>query len=167
MPFCAKCGAKIDEGTKFCPSCGASANDSNQSNSQQTDFSDKFAEFNNTADTTAQFDSADIENNKAMGVLAYLSWLVLIPLFVAGKSKFARFHTNQGLVLAIVELIWWVIEGVLTLVFGFIPVVGAIVAFILGLVNISFLVLTIIGIVNAVNGKAKELPVIGKYKVIK
>lgn len=167
MPFCSKCGAKFDEGTKFCPSCGASANASNQNNGAKTDFSDKFAEFNNTADTTTQFDSNDIDNNKAMGVLAYLSWLVLIPLFAADKSKFARFHVNQGLVLAIVELIWWVIETVLTIVFGFIPVVGAIVAFVLSIPNILFLVLAIIGIVNAVNGKAKELPIIGKYKVIK
>ena len=23
MPYCSKCGAELDEGTKFCPSCGA------------------------------------------------------------------------------------------------------------------------------------------------
>lgn len=102
-----------------------------------------------------------------MGVLAYLSWLVLIPLFAAKDSKFSRFHVNQGLVLAIVEIVWWIVEVVLGFILSFIPIFGSITIFLLGLVNIIFLVLAIIGIVNAVNGKAKELPIIGKYRVIK
>ena len=158
MAFCQKCGAELKDGAKFCPSCGASVNAGSK-----TDFSGTFEKFNDTADTTDQFDAADIEQNKAMGVLAYLSWLVLIPLFAAKDSKFSRFHVNQGLVLAIVEIVWWIVEVVL----GFIPIFGSIAIFLLGLLNIIFLVLAIIGIVNAVNGKAKELPIIGKYRVIK
>jgi len=30
-----------------------------------------------------------------------------------------------------------------------------------------FLVLAVLGIVNAANGRAKELPVIGKFKILK
>ena len=74
MAFCQKCGAELKDGAKFCPSCGASVNAGSK-----TDFSGTFEKFNDTADTTDQFDAADIEQNKAMGVLAYLSWLVLIP----------------------------------------------------------------------------------------
>lgn len=37
----------------------------------------------------------------------------------------------------------------------------------LGLVNLVFLVMLVIGIMNAVNGRAKELPVIGKFKILK
>jgi len=40
-----------------------------------------------------------------MAILAYLTWLVLIPLFAAKESKFARFHCNQGIVLAVAEII--------------------------------------------------------------
>ena len=163
MAFCQKCGTELKDGAKFCPSCGASVNAGSK-----TDFSGTFEKFNDTADTTDQFDAADIEQNKAMGVLAYhLSWLVLIPLFAAKDSKFSRFHVNQGLVLAIVEIVWWIVEVVLGFILSFIPIFGSITIFLLGLVNIIFLVLAIIGIVNAVNGKAKELPIIGKYRVIK
>ncbi|MDO4733556.1 MAG: zinc ribbon domain-containing protein, partial [Bacillota bacterium] len=63
-----------------------------QPTGEQNDFSAKIAALNNTADTTGDFDKADIEQHKVMGVLAYLSWLVLIPIFAAPKSKFARFH---------------------------------------------------------------------------
>lgn len=59
------------------------------------------------------------------------------------------------------------LEVVLGFILRFIPIFGSIAIFLLGLVNIIFLVLAIIGIVNAVNGKAKELPIIGKYRVIK
>jgi len=37
----------------------------------------------------------------------------------------------------------------------------------LGLVNLVFLVMLVLGIVNAANGRAKELPVIGKFKILK
>lgn len=39
----------------------------------------------------------DAQENKGMAVLAYL--IFLIPLLAAKESKFARYHTNQGLVL--------------------------------------------------------------------
>ena len=98
-----------------------------------------------------------------MGILAYLSWLVLIPLLAAPKSPFARYHANQGLVLAIVSTVVCVLLGALT----WIPVLGIIVGIVLSLVSIFFLILAIIGIVNAANGKAKELPIIGKIRLLR
>ena len=41
------------------------------------------------------------------------------------------------------------------------------IATLFSLLGIVFLVLDIIGIINAANGKAKELPVIGKYRILK
>jgi uncharacterized membrane protein len=43
----------------------------------------------------------------------------------------------------------------------------AIVGTLLGLVSLIFFILMIIGIINAVKGEMKELPVIGKYKILK
>lgn len=166
MPFCSKCGAEIPADAKHCPSCGAATESAKKAD--PTDFSDKISSFNNTADTTAEFDPADIESNKVMAVLAYLSWLVLIPLFAAKNSKFARYHVNQGLVLAIAEIAFWVAQSIIVTVLSAIFwALGAIVSTILGLLNLVFLVFAIIGIVNAINGKAKELPIIGRFKLIK
>lgn len=139
----------------------------NTQTNSQTDYSAKISALNETADTTADFDKADIEQNKVMGVLAYLSWLVLIPIFAAKGSKFAHFHANQGLVLAITEIAWWIVQGILSSVLYSISWRLGFISTILGLVNIVFLVLLVIGIMNAANGRAKELPIIGKFKILK
>ena len=127
-----------------------------------------FENLNNTADYTNTFDPADIQQNKLMGVLAYLSWLVLIPIFAAPKSKFARFHANQGLVLAIVHTAWiilsTILEFILTIINGYLGWIFGIIFTLLGLV---FIVPLILGIINASNGRAKELPLIGKIRILK
>ena len=128
-----------------------------------TDLNEKINELSETADTTSEFDQNDIQQNKAMGILAYLSWLVLIPLFAAKESKFARFHCNQGLVLAIAEIAIWVVCSIL----GRIPFIGWLFVVIEGLLGVVFLVFAILGIINAAKGQAKELPIIGKFRILK
>lgn len=171
MAFCGKCGAQVNEGVKFCPSCGASTEipkeEPTQQTGQQTDFSAKIAGLNNTADNTAQFDAQDIQNNKAMAILAYIGILVLIPLFAAKESKFARYHTNQGLVLYIAEIAYSIASAILSSVIFAISWRLYFLVSIIALVSLVFLVLLIIGIMNAANGRAKELPIIGKFKILK
>ena len=153
MLTCKQCGTQVEDGIMNCTNCGASIEAPVQQN-QPIDLSEKFNEFNNTADTTSEYDAQDIEKNKVMAVLAYI--LFFIPLLAAKDSKFARFHTNQGLVLFL--------GGIIASVVAVIPVIGWIVAPIAGLV---ITVLAVIGIINALNGRAKELPVIGKFKILK
>ena len=169
MAFCGNCGTKIDDHAKFCPGCGQAVEapateqikteateqpKAEQTQGQQTDFSAKVANLNNTKDTTDQFDKDDIEKNKAMGLLAYI--LFFIPLLAAKDSPFARYHANQGLVLFIC--------GLISSLVWIIPILGWIIAPILSIV---ITVLAVIGIINALNGKAKELPIIGKFKILK
>lgn len=127
------------------------------------DFNEEFNRFTNTKDTTAEYAPEDIQNNKVMAILAYLSWLVLIPLIAAKDSKFARFHCNQGIVLAIIEIVIWAIFGALS----FIPLVGWIFIIINSVLSLGCFALAVIGIINAANGKAKELPLIGHIKLLK
>ena len=127
------------------------------------DFQEKWNEINDTVDYTDTLNERDIQQNKGMAVLAYISWLVLIPLFAAKDSRFARFHCNQGLVLAIVEIVAWVVFGILSRL----PLIGWIFSILSALVSLVCLILAILGIVNAVNGRAKELPLVGKYTVLR
>ena len=127
------------------------------------DLNDKLNELNNTKDTTDEFDPTDVQNNKVMGILAYISWLVLIPLFGAKESKFARFHCNQGIVLAIAEILAVVVCGILSRI----PLIGWIFRIIESLVCLACLILAVIGIANAANGKAKELPIVGSVQLLK
>ena len=154
MAFCGKCGQKIAEGIKFCPACGApvEVNATQSAQSQQP---------------AGGYNQADIEQNKVMAVLAYFGILVLIPIFAAKESKFARFHSNQGLVLCIAAVLYGVAYSILSAVVLAISWRLYFVVSLLGLVSIVFAVLAVIGIINAANGKAKELPVIGKFKILK
>lgn len=119
--------------------------------------------FNATPDYTASFEPADVQSNRVMAVLAYLSWLVLIPLFAAKDSPFARFHCNQGIVLAIAE----VICGFVVAIGRRLPLIGWVFRIAGGLASILWIVLAVIGILNALNGRAKELPLIGGISILK
>lgn len=153
MQYCKKCGAQLEDDAKVCTACGAPVEEAANG---AKDFSEKVAALNNTADHTDDYDAKDIEDNKLMGILAYLGILVLIPIFAAKESKFARFHANQGLILLICSVI---ISAV-----SWIPILGWIVGAVGGLI---VFILMIIGIINVVGGRAKELPVVGKYTILK
>ena len=135
--------------------------------SKQQSIEEKLSVINNTADTTAEFEQQDIEKNKFMAILAYFGILVLIPIFAAKDSKFARFHANQGLVLCIAAVLYSVAYSILS---------GLIVAIswrlywlvsIVGLLGLVFLVWFVLGIINAAGGRAKELPFIGHFRLLK
>ena len=188
MAKCVSCGAELEDGAKFCTACGAkqeggtaqqnaqtqsNTQNSSQQGSAQESVKNAFASFNDTPDSTAEFDPDDIEKNRVMAILSYLSWLVLIPIFAAPNSKYARFHANQGLILAIAEVVWGVaytiISAVVGVIFGLIGLgmlAGLIIA-LLSLISLAFFIISIIGIVNAANGKAKQLPLIGKFVLLK
>jgi len=172
MAFCSKCGQQVNDGVKFCPACG-NPMESTQSTAADN-IGSKLSDLNNTVDSTADFDKADIEQNKVMAILAYLGILVLVPIFAAPNSKFARFHANQGALLCIVWIAWLIVDNILTRILwavfsSSLGLVGvySIFATILNLVYLVFTILAILGIINAANGRAKELPVIGKFKILK
>ena len=167
MAFCNKCGNQLPDGANNCPFCGAPTGNAQQNthNTHNTHKAQNFVNnMMNTADTTSQFDPQDINDNKGMSVLAYIGILFLIPLLACPNSRFARYHTNQGLVLFLLELA----IGVVTSIFAFIPVIGPIIGGLISAVGGIFtLVLMILGIINAAQGQAKELPLIGKITLLK
>ena len=152
MASCKKCGAELPQNAAKCPKCGAPT-----PAQQAKDFVNNV---NNTPDYSAQFDANDIANNKVMAILAYLSWLILIPLFLAKESKFARFHVNQAIVLVIASFVLGIISGVCTAI---VPILGIIFL----IPELACLALMILGIVNAAQGKAKELPIVGNIRIFK
>ncbi len=101
-----------------------------------------------------QADPADVEKNKTMAILSY--FIFFLPLVTEAKdSPFARFHANQSLILLLANAGVWIIGIILTAItFG-------IFGFILPFVFLALFVFWIMGIMNAANGKMKELPLIG------
>lgn len=130
-------------------------------NEDKDSFEEKITALNNTADTTAEYDEQDIQKNKLISFFAYFGILVLIPLLGAKDSKFARFHSNQGLILCVAAIVYYIINAVL------LSLHMVWLSMLLSLVGLVFLVWFIIGIINVVNGRAKELPLIGHFKLLK
>lgn len=104
---------------------------------------------------TDTFEQTDIDSNKTMAGLAYL--IFFLPLLVCPQSKYARFHANQALLLLIVA-----IAG--NIILSIIPVIDWILA---PLFALTIFILVIMGLVNGLSGKAKRLPVFGKYDILK
>ena len=95
--------------------------------------------------------SSGTKKNIGMAVVAYI--IFFIPLLTDAKNDpFVKFHVKQGLVL----LLGWVAG----MIVGMVPIFGWIIAPFLG---ILLFVLFVIGIINALGGKEKQLPLIGQF----
>ena len=88
-------------------------------------------------------------NDKTLVIVGYI--IPLLFFLNMNKGPDERIHANQQLLL----LLTWIIGSILYMV-----LIGI-------FVHLFALILMIIGIVNAVNGKAKPLPLIGGIKLIK
>ena len=101
----------------------------------------------------------EIEKNKGMAIVAW--FIFFVPLLTDAKdSKFVKFHVNQSLLFVLASAVVGVAGTILTIVtlglFGlFMP-----------LLWIGMLVLWIIGLMSAINGEMKRLPLIGKFDLI-
>ena len=82
------------------------------------------------------------------GIVAYLTWIGLPIAFIVGDREGAKFHLNQALV------IW--IAGTIC---GFIPLVGWI-------GSLFCLICAVMGIFGAINGMEKEVPLLGRIKLL-
>ena len=90
----------------------------------------------------------DVEDNRVIAALSYLWVLCLVPLLMKRKSKFAQFHAKQGLVLFVAELVG-------SLLFWF-PFFGQV-------LMLVFLVVSILGIVKALNGEWWKMPYVYEW----
>lgn len=110
-----------------------------------------------TEDLTGSFDTNDIEQNKAISAVAYIPILFIVPM-LATQSPYAKFHANQGLILTMTCIILNIASRILGFVLEWVPILPSLVS---AVFSLSSLALLIIGIINAVQGKAKKLPIVG------
>ena len=82
-------------------------------------------------------------------------------------TKFWVLLLGALLVLSVAAAVWGIAYSILSVILLFIPILGWILFPIIGLTGLVFLALAILGIVNAVNGTMKPLPLIGGFEIIK
>ena len=143
----------------------------------EKDMSDKAIEkvenIINTKDHDYEFISDDVNKYKKNAVLCYLPLIVLYFIFSKKhkESKYMLFHCNQGLLCSICFAIAFIVNIISNIIFDGKDLVTnttpTIVSFIIYLLYCISFILSIFGIVNTLNGKSKEIYVIGNIKILK
>lgn len=109
-----------------------------------------------------QFTPEEIEQGKMMGILAWI--IFLIPLFAAREQRYAMFQTEQAIILVIFAFILnigvWILTFVVSQISSGLACFVSVLAF---LPWVFYLVLWIMGLIGAVQGKTTPVPFIGQY----
>jgi uncharacterized membrane protein len=93
---------------------------------------------------------------KDIAIISYITFIGLIIAFVMNSDKkheFAKFHIRQSLGIALTCI-------ALYIVLALIPFIGWL---LMPIVSIGGLVLWVLGLLNAINGKQDGVPFFGKY----
>ena len=100
--------------------------------------------------------------------------LFFLPLVSIPESRFGRFWANQGLLILLLEaislLLWFLLRGMLTLL-GLIPYLGIVFRALLVPIGLICLAIPLFymsyGMVYAIRGRAKEIPLFGFIRLIR
>lgn len=98
----------------------------------------------------------DYKQERWIAMSAY--FLFFVPLLVCRHSRFARFHSNQGMLLLAFYMI-------VSFIGKLIPLVGKYV--IIPVANMTLLAFMALGVYYAFTGQMKRLPVIGNFVIIR
>ncbi len=88
-----------------------------------------------------------------MAALSYLGPLVLVPFLTKKDNPFIMFHVKQGLVLFGILLVVMFVDNI---TFGMLTPVTM-------FINLGLLVLSVIGILNALKQKEVAIPLTGRF----
>jgi len=89
---------------------------------------------------------AKTDNSKLVAIVSYITligWVIALVLNMQSKTKLGSFHIRQSLIIMLTGMI-----------LAWIPVLGWI-------VGIIVFIFWIIGLIAAINGQEKEVPIIG------
>ena len=108
-----------------------------------------------------EFSKKEITDYNSSAMLCYLPFICIYFILTNAykKSEYLKFHCNQGLIVTC----FYIITYIFNKTFGTISFMNFI-GFILYFVCI---VLSLFGIINTNNRESKEIPIIGKIKLIK
>lgn len=99
-------------------------------------------------------------DKKTTSWVSYITWIGWLIAYCSGDKEGAKFYLNQSLLLNIFYTGFWLLIFVLM----FIPFLGWLVIW--G-GSIFLLICFILGLVYAINQEEKELPLIGKIRILK
>lgn len=172
MAFCKNCGNQVPDDAAFCANCGTPVE-----NAQQAPQQEQQAPQQPVQPQVMNADGTVPGQDRGLAWLAYIlgAPVFLVPLFVRKSSEYCQFHVKQGATLWAAHTVYWIVQAILLAIIDVAApgrrFYGVTVAhsavynvfnILLTLAGIFFVVMAIIGIVNAATGKKKELPLISK-----
>lgn len=108
--------------------------------------------------------TTNLSNNKGMALLAYLGILIIVPFLSEAKNdSFVKFHLKQGLVLIIAYIGTGIVSSMFSYVLYAIGGLSFMLSFLFPVLYLGLFIINIIGIINAVNNRTQELPIIGGF----
>lgn len=106
----------------------------------------------------------EIESGKTMAFVAYLIFFIPLLMDEYKKNKFVMFHTEQSIVLLISSFLLYfavfIFSTLLSFTFGILGLFSSLLFVFALLFNVA---LFIIGVINSLNGKIQQLPLIGQF----
>jgi len=96
-------------------------------------------------------------SKKATDIVAYITFIGWIIAFFAGDRENSKFHLNQALVIAIVEIILSILGRILT---------HGLLAWIVSILSIILFILWLIGLIRAIKGSEQPVPIIGGIQIL-
>jgi fumarate reductase subunit D len=87
-----------------------------------------------------------------IALISYIGVLCVVSFFVKSQDEFVKFHAKQGLVLFLGEVATFILSSMTPFLFP-----------LWALINLGWLVLSIIGIINVVHNEKKQIPFIGQF----
>ncbi len=163
--FCPNCGKSNPEGIMFCTDCGTKIGETIGQNAPQQSAPPPYPQ----QPQYQQPSTSVTDNTKLFSILSYVGILFLIGLIAAPQNNKVKFHVNQGCVLFIAEIVLGIAVGILGAILNFLPY--SLDTLLSGLMSFAVyggsLALAVMGIINASKGEEKQLPIIGKFTIIK
>ena len=148
MKVCLNCRLTYDDQAQICAQCGAPLTSVAPQPMDPTDH-------------TAEFDAADVSQNKVLAMIPYLfSWLgIAVTLLACGTSPYAAFHVKQALKIQVCCALLGILAALLCWTI-LVPLVCVVAYAVLYIVNI-------ICFFGVCGGKAKEPAIVSSLKFLK
>ncbi len=109
--------------------------------------------------------TAPAGEEKTVAILSYLTligFIIAIIMHGSKKTQLGTFHLQQALGLIVTAIAGGIAVMIVDIILGFIPVLGWMLILVINLgFSLGLLALVIIGLIAAINGQLKPLPVVG------
>jgi uncharacterized membrane protein len=117
------------------------------------------------SDTTVPPPPAPAGEDKTVAIISYITligFIIALIMHNGKKTQLGTFHLQQMLGLIVTAIAGGIAIMIVGFILAFIPVLGWILSILMNLgFMLGLLALMVIGVINAMNGQLKPLPVVG------